>query len=666
MTRAVWRNAPPRAFWAIIAIAYVVFATQALSGIGGVAVTEAFREYLYRALLAAGCVCCLWRAAAVREERAAWLVMGTGIAAWTAGDVSLSVFYADDDVLPIPSIADALFLVFYPAAGVTLVLLLRSRLSGVRPSLWLDGAIGAMATAALASAVLYGPVVRASSDESTLGLLTNLAYPVGDLFLLGLVVAVFGVLGWQPGRAWAVLGVGLALNALGDGIYLYQLTQGNEVPGGLLATMWLASVLLVGVSAWQPVRRHSTPEVQRLRVTLVPVASGILGIALLVYDRAATLDALTLALTALLLLLVVVRTGVLFSENQRMLLQSRAEARTDALTGLRNRRSLMRDLEDQLPAATSAAPVALVLFDLNGFKQYNDSFGHPAGDGLLVRLGHRLDAAVAGGGSAYRLGGDEFCALLRPGEFSVEQLLEDCLDALSERGEGFEVTTSHGLALAPEDTMDPIEALQLADRRMYANKAGGRLSAGSQTRDVLLTSLSERQPALTEHLRTTARLALAVGRALNMSSEELDEVVRAAELHDVGKIAIPEAILTKRGPLDDEEWAFVRQHTIIGERILMSAPALRPVARLVRSSHERWDGNGYPDQLPGDEIPLGARIVAVCSAFDAMTRDQPYRARLDTDAAMAELQRCAGTQFDPVVVAAFARAVIDQTALTSA
>ena len=157
------------------------------------------------------------------------------------------------------------------------------------------------------------------------------------------------------------------------------------------------------------------------------------------------------------------------------------------------------------------------------------------------------------------------------------------------------------------------------------------------------------------HLRGTADLAMAVGRELGMHGEELDDVAQAAELHDVGKIAIPDAILEKTGPLDESEWAFMRRHTIIGERILMAAPSLRSVAKLVRSSHERWDGSGYPDRIKGELIPLGARVVAVCDAFDAMTTTRPYRHRIGESDALAELRRCAGSQFDPEVVDAFTR-----------
>jgi HD-GYP domain-containing protein (c-di-GMP phosphodiesterase class II) len=245
-------------------------------------------------------------------------------------------------------------------------------------------------------------------------------------------------------------------------------------------------------------------------------------------------------------------------------------------------------------------------------------------------------------------------------------LVDACLGALREHGEGFEVTTSHGAVEAPAEVSDPNEALQLADRRMYARKGDRRVSAGRQSRDVLLRSLSERQPDLHLHLRGTADLAIAVGRELGMDGEELDDVAHAAELHDVGKIAIPDAILEKAGPLDDKEWAFMRRHTIIGERILTAAPSLRSVARLVRSSHERWDGGGYPDGLAAEEIPLGARVVAVCDAFDAMTTNRPYRHRVNEPAALAELVACAGSQFDPRVVEAFVRVLEREMAAAAA
>jgi HD-GYP domain-containing protein (c-di-GMP phosphodiesterase class II) len=174
-----------------------------------------------------------------------------------------------------------------------------------------------------------------------------------------------------------------------------------------------------------------------------------------------------------------------------------------------------------------------------------------------------------------------------------------------------------------------------------------------QTRDVLLGLLREGQPQLHDHLCEVGRLAALIGQRLGMNAEQLDEVRRAAELHDLGKTAIPAPILNKPGPLNDEEWAFMRRHTIVGERILSAAPALTPVAALVRASHERWDGDGYPDGLAGEAIPLGARIVFVCDAFVAMTSDRPYSPARSPEEAIEELRRTAGTQFDPRVVEAF-------------
>jgi two-component system, cell cycle response regulator len=142
-----------------------------------------------------------------------------------------------------------------------------------------------------------------------------------------------------------------------------------------------------------------------------------------------------------------------------------------------------------------------------------------------------------------------------------------------------------------------------------------------------------------------------------MKAEDLDVLGRAAEMHDIGKMAIPETILNKPGPLDAEEWAFMRRHTILGERILAAAPALIPVAKLVRSSHERWDGEGYPDGIAGTDIPLGSRIIFACDAYDAITTTRVYSVAKSHDEALAELSRCAGTQFDPHVIEALTASI---------
>lgn len=174
-----------------------------------------------------------------------------------------------------------------------------------------------------------------------------------------------------------------------------------------------------------------------------------------------------------------------------------------------------------------------------------------------------------------------------------------------------------------------------------------------QIHGVLLALLRERQPRVYHHLRQVGRLAVMVGRRLGLDAEQLDQLRQAAELHDVGKAGIPDAILDKPGLLSEEEWNLMRLHTVIGERILLAAPSMAPVAALVRSSQERWDGAGYPDGLAGEEIPRGSRVIFVCDAFDAMITDRPHAEALSLDQAVAELRDGAGHQFDPLVVELF-------------
>jgi diguanylate cyclase (GGDEF)-like protein len=338
---------------------------------------------------------------------------------------------------------------------------------------------------------------------------------------------------------------------------------------------------------------------------------------------------------------------VRMNEAQRKL---EVMSETDPLTGLPNRRRLVGDLD---AALESGRETLLMLFDLNGFKGYNDTFGHVAGDALLTRLGQRLLAAVAPIGCAYRLGGDEFCVVAAAAAESRLAFEMETAAALTEIGNGFTITSSYGSVLIPAEASTTGEALRLADERMYIDKDGSRPSAGSQSRNVLVQVLAERMPDLEEHLTGVAELAVSVGERVGLADDRLQRLFHAALLHDVGKIGIPDAIISKPAALDDAEWEFMRQHTMIGQRIIDAAPALDGVGELVRSSHERWDGDGYPDRLAGEAIPLAARIVAVCDAYDAMVSERPYKSAMPVADALAELRRCAGSQFDPAVVDAF-------------
>jgi diguanylate cyclase (GGDEF)-like protein/putative nucleotidyltransferase with HDIG domain len=359
-----------------------------------------------------------------------------------------------------------------------------------------------------------------------------------------------------------------------------------------------------------------------------------------------------------LLAVVIALIPLVFASWRRSQDDLRQAAMTDALTGLGNRRALDSALTEGLSGATVERPMVLALYDLDGFKLYNDTFGHSAGDALLARLGARIAESAGDDATAFRMGGDEFC-LIAPLPEPTDGLpvAVEAAQALRERGEGFEIEASFGVVLLPTEADTARDALRLADERMYAQKGSSRTSASRQSTDVLLRVLSERDADLGAHVSSVAQLAEAVARRLRVASEEIQTVSRAAALHDIGKLAIPESILQKPGALDEAEWAFIRSHTVVGERIVAAAPALTEVARLVRSSHEAWNGSGYPDGLRGDEIPLGARIVATCDAFEAMISARPYRAAMTVEEALAEIRRCAGTQFDPAVAAALCDAV---------
>ena len=286
-------------------------------------------------------------------------------------------------------------------------------------------------------------------------------------------------------------------------------------------------------------------------------------------------------------------------------------------------------------------------------------FGHAAGDELLTGSPTALAAAVAAAATAYRLGGDEFCLLI-PGEPCAGAARRRDRRAQREHGERFTVTTSAGSVVLPREAAERPRRAD-ARRRAHVRRQGRRAARGrGQVREVLLQrARRERARAAPTTSRHVAGSRTRSAATWGCPSSEIDVVVRAAELHDVGKIAIPDAILHKPGPLDDDEWAFMRKHTLIGERIVAAAPALRPVAHVVRTSHERWDGGGYPDGLAGEAIPLGARIVFVCDAYDAMTSDRPYARRMSSADALAEMHRNAGAQFDPLVVEAFAEVLAE-------
>ena len=612
-------------------------------------------NWFYDGLVLAAGILCASRAAFTSKSRAGWLALGLGIASWAAGGAYYTHWIGNGPDQPFPSLADVGYLGLFPFAYIGFILLIRVRVPKLTPGVWLDGITAGLAVGTLSTAVVLQAVLSSTSG-SLAAVATNLAYPLGDALLLALVAGAFSLTSWRPGRAWLLLITGLVVLAAADSIYLYQVATGSYVEGTLLDTAWPAAMVILANAAWTKQRQDRPVDAEGRPLLVIPASCVAIAVGVLVLDHYSRLNPLAFILAVATVASVVVRLAITFRENRRLFELTRTEAVTDPLTGLGNRRRLMTELDNALATASVDDPWLLIIFDLDGFKGYNDTFGHPAGDTLLQHLGTRLSMVPSEDGAAFRLGGDEFCLLSRIRGAAVDKILDRAVAALSDEGEGFEIGTSFGAVFLPEDADQASDALREADGRLYAHKHQ-KQSRRDGPHEVLLQALYEREPELLGHTRGVAALALDVGHTLGLDGGELEELERAAQLHDIGKIAVPDQILRKPGALTEDEWVFIRQHTLVGQRILAASPTLRRIGDIVRATHERWDGAGYPDGIRGSDIPLPARIIAVCDAYDAMTMVRPYRPAFNPIAAVAELERCSGSQFDPTVVAVVSRSV---------
>jgi diguanylate cyclase (GGDEF)-like protein len=360
-------------------------------------------------------------------------------------------------------------------------------------------------------------------------------------------------------------------------------------------------------------------------------------------------------------------------------------ALTDPLTGLGNHRSFHERLQRELTAAEhDGTPVSLCLVDLDDLKTINDQHGHPVGDTVLGHVASRLRQ----GGESFRLGGDEFAVLLpRQGEqqaVGVARSIVERVATMDIAGVG-SVTVSAGVATYPTQGAGREELIRLADTALYWAKEDGKNRVRAYATESVLRANVEQvgdSPDRAAHYRAAATLAQAVdardayagshservgeiaarvARRLGADEKSIELTRLAGSLHDLGKLAIPEEILRKPGAVSDAERLVLQRHPQIGFRMLESL-GVDPVAEWVLHHHERWDGAGYPAGLAGERIPLPARIVFVADAYDAMTSEAVYRKQLSPSAALTELRRCAGTQFDPSIVAAFAEEYAEELA----
>jgi len=324
------------------------------------------------------------------------------------------------------------------------------------------------------------------------------------------------------------------------------------------------------------------------------------------------------------------------------------ETFVDPITELPNAEKLIVELGEAIDDSHGSSRHVFSLYLLDGLKTYNDAYGRACGDALLTWLGHKLKEAVGDDGTVYRMRGGEFAVLTSGSEVATTELRARASSSLDEAGEGFTISASAGEAVVPAEAQTVSEALKLADHRAHADRRSTLDDREYHPpRDVIEAS------GRTVPRFDVSELARAVGRRMEIPADRLDHLAAAAHLRDIGNMAVPAVVLGHKGGLPSLDLQFIRLHTLVGERLLAANFGMDEVATLVRSSHERWDGTGYPDGLQAEAIPLGSRIVFVCSAFEDMTSTRPHREALDVDAALQELDRGAGSQFDPEVVRAF-------------
>lgn len=429
---------------------------------------------LYDAVVLGAGLACLVRASSYGRERAAWTLIGLAILCWGAAEVYWTLAIEGNPAAPYPSPADIGYLAFYPLACAGVAVLVRARADQLNWRLWMDGAIAALGTAALGAAFVFD-FVAASAEGSAVQVATTLAYPLGDIAMLAMVVGVVALTGWRPGRTWSLLLAGLGALVAADIAYTLQI-NGEALPaGGWIDPIYLIAAACLGAIVWQPAEAatiSSPADGSRRRDLIVPAtfAGVMIGLFAMQYFNATS--GLSTILWVATITAVIARLGMSDRENKTLLEQ----VRTDSLTGLGSRGRVEVDLPKRFAEATPERPVSLVLLDLNGFKHYNDNFGHPAGDALLVRLGAALLAAVGEAGTAYRFGGDEFCLLLTCPSERFEEVTLAAASSLSASGPGYDVNASWGSVEITGEGMDPDEALELADARMYADKLARRAS----------------------------------------------------------------------------------------------------------------------------------------------------------------------------------------------
>ena len=417
------------------------------------------------------------RAVLVPRGRAAWLLLGLGLSSYFVANVYYFTVVQHLVPEPFPSYSDAGWLTFYPLAYGCVVLLLRAQVVRWHASTWLDGLVACCGLGALAVAVVFQRIL-VPGEGSASAVAMALAYPVVDLLLAILLVGGFAVMGWRTGPVWWLLIAGLVAFCVGDVVFLLQSAGAGYEPGTWVDVAWLVAVSVLAAAAWAPDREHAPHRMDGWGLLAVPVLFAAVSVTLLVQGSLPSSSAprLVTLLAGATVLLALARLALTFREV-RQLAEARVQARTDELTGLANRRHFLELLRATDGDGPDTEPYALLLIDLDRFKEINDSFGHPVGDQLLRLVGPRLQQSLSRGGELARMGGDEFGVLLRGADAAAacrvaHQINGSLREVFVLDGMPMHIDASIGIALSPRHGATSSVLLQRADLAMYTAKRG--------------------------------------------------------------------------------------------------------------------------------------------------------------------------------------------------
>ncbi len=449
---------------------------HAVFGIGGSSVEEPIRDWVTSAVyILVGVIVC-WRAVRTTEARTSWMIFAFGISIYGLGNVLWAAWIEHLPNPPIPSICDGMWLTLYPCCYLGIVGLAGVRERRVPARMWLDGIVAGLGIAAIGAAIVVRPVL-ATVSGGTAAVITEMAYPLCDLLLAALVVGVLALRGWRLDRMWGMLGAGFLALAAADCMYALQVAGGASAPSALTNMTYDIGVMLLALAAWQPRATIETDSVPSGAVLTIPAAFTVSALGLLIYDHFSRLDPIALALAMGTMVFAFARTALTF-RDVRALAETRRQAMTDDLTSMPNRRHFLRRVHDGIIASRATGEsVALLIVDLDHFKELNDTLGHDAGDQLLRQVGERLHGVLRASDTAARLGGDEFGVLLPDSsdganaELVAEKILKAIAQPFPIKSVGLRVTASIGIALFPEHAENDEQLMQHADVAMYEAKA---------------------------------------------------------------------------------------------------------------------------------------------------------------------------------------------------